>query len=414
MKNIIKIICLAAVFVFINTSYSQWFQTSSGTTADLNAIHFRGVQTGFACGENGLILQSIDYGLTWFPVVSGTTEDLNDILMADPFLGFAVGNNGVICRTTNGGATWNAQNISGGSYVEISMNAFISPTVLFAVNSTGLVFKTTDLGVSWTSLFSPAGIAPNCGFFPNHTTGFAAGPSSTIKRTTNSGASWQTVYSSTGTLNSVYVSAIFENYAWAVGSSGKYLRSTNSGLNWIVSIPTTSNAYNDVYFPVEVPGSTGWIVGNSGIILKTTNYGVTYMQQQSPVNANLNSIFAPGSDNYGWIAGDNGTILRTLNGGVIGITQISGNVPESFSLCQNYPNPFNPETNIKFTVPKSAAVKLIIYDITGREVETLVNQQLSAGTYKVDWEASAHPSGVYYYMMSSDNFKQTNRMALIK
>lgn len=104
-----------------------------------------------------------------------------------------------------------------------------------------------------------------------------------------------------------------------------------------------------------------------------------------------------------------------------GINQISSEVPEKFSLSQNYPNPFNPFTKLKFSIPNAPlsfgeglGVGLIIYDVLGREVQKLVNEQLSPGTYEVDFDGSNLPSGVYYYTLISDSFTETKGMVLIK
>jgi len=83
-------------------------------------------------------------------------------------------------------------------------------------------------------------------------------------------------------------------------------------------------------------------------------------------------------------------------------------------LYRNYPNPFNPSTNIKFDIPKSSDVKLIIYDIAGREITKLVNEMLNAGSYEVSWDASNYTSGVYFYKLISENYIDTKKMVLIK
>ncbi len=88
---------------------------------------------------------------------------------------------------------------------------------------------------------------------------------------------------------------------------------------------------------------------------------------------------------------------------------------------QNYPNPFNPATMIKFEVPtlpliKGAGgmdVRLTIYDLLGREVATLVNEQLKPGTYEVEWNTSAYYSGVYFYKLQTESFTQTRKMLLL-
>ena len=96
------------------------------------------------------------------------------------------------------------------------------------------------------------------------------------------------------------------------------------------------------------------------------------------------------------------------------IKKINEIIPESYKLSQNYPNPFNPKTNIKFDLPKASNIKLIVYDALGREVTTLVNEELKAGSYQVDWDGSGYPSGVYFYRLEVGNFVETKKMLLIK
>ncbi|MGE5315391.1 MAG: T9SS type A sorting domain-containing protein [Acidobacteriota bacterium] len=88
--------------------------------------------------------------------------------------------------------------------------------------------------------------------------------------------------------------------------------------------------------------------------------------------------------------------------------------PKAFSLAQNYPNPFNPSTNIRFTVAKQQTVTLKIYDMLGREVETLVSGQMNPGTYTVQWNARSLSSGVYFYRLQSGEFVQTMKLMLMK
>lgn len=100
---------------------------------------------------------------------------------------------------------------------------------------------------------------------------------------------------------------------------------------------------------------------------------------------------------------------------VIGIEQISNEIPSSFSLSQNYPNPFNPVTSIKYSIPKNSHVLLKIYDVTGKNVQALVNEQQSAGTYKATVKALNMASGVYFYTLEADGIRiDTKKMILVK
>jgi hypothetical protein len=110
----------------------------------------------------------------------------------------------------------------------------------------------------------------------------------------------------------------------------------------------------------------------------------------------------------------NNSFLITFVRSVIGIEPISTVIPGDFFVNPNYPNPFNPATKIKFGLPKSAFVKMSVYDILGREVAVLVNEQLQAGEFQADWNASNFPSGIYFYRIEADNFVKTAKMMLIK
>ena len=90
------------------------------------------------------------------------------------------------------------------------------------------------------------------------------------------------------------------------------------------------------------------------------------------------------------------------------------NIPKGFSLSQNYPDPFNPTTTISFTIPTRSSVSLKIFDILGREVATIVSQELPAGTYSRQWNAAKMSSGIYFYRLQAGSFTQTKRLVLLK
>jgi hypothetical protein len=95
-------------------------------------------------------------------------------------------------------------------------------------------------------------------------------------------------------------------------------------------------------------------------------------------------------------------------------TNLLTNTPEIYQLDQNYPNPFNPETTIRYHLPVQGKVKLVIYDILGKKVATLVDDELSAGEYRINWNAGHMPTGVYFYRLEAGEFVQTRKLLLIK
>jgi hypothetical protein len=110
-------------------------------------------------------------------------------------------------------------------------------------------------------------------------------------------------------------------------------------------------------------------------------------------------------------------ISTAWNGGVVvGIQkEEEGTLPNNFSLSQNYPNPFNPTTKISFQIPEAGNYSVKVFDILGKEVETLVNnEQLSAGKYNVTFNAKNLASGTYIYRLTGNNVNLTNKMLLVK
>ena len=178
---------------------------------------------------------------------------------------------------------------------------------------------------------------------------------------------------------------------------------------------------------------------SSGVLFWATYYGGSHFDKGNSITADGNNniyvtgetfssnfpVFDPGGFAYyqDTKAGYYDAFLLgfTPLGVVTGIKHLTTSIPGNYTLHQNYPNPFNPSTKIKFDLPKSTQAKLIIYDILGREVATLVNEKLNAGSFIIDWDGSSYPSGVYFYRLITmpdsrqvKDFSQTKRMMLIK
>ena len=108
----------------------------------------------------------------------------------------------------------------------------------------------------------------------------------------------------------------------------------------------------------------------------------------------------------------NSVIYINLN--TIGIKKIEKEIPGGYRLYQNYPNPFNPKTKITFDIFNPGKVRLSIYDIAGKEIKTLINEEISTGKYEISFDATGLSSGVYIYRLESGNFSDTKKMSIIK
>ena len=139
----------------------------------------------------------------------------------------------------------------------------------------------------------------------------------------------------------------------------------------------------------------------------------------SPTNGNdfAVKILTDASGNVyvtGASSGGGNDYLTIKYASATGIEIINNQVPDKFSLSQNYPNPFNPSTKINFSIPANDHVKLTVFDAAGKVISVLADDELNAGIYNVDFNASSLPSGVYFYRLSAGSYDETKKMILIK
>ena len=214
-----------------------------------------------------------------------------------------------------------------------------------------------------------------------------------------------------------------------------YKRSIDAGESWGADTRLTNNTAWSLYPSISVSGQVVHVVWNDErdfnneiYYKRSTDAGVSWGFDTRLTNNTALSWFpsvsvSGSSVHVVWQdhRDDNSEIYYKLNptGNPVSILNVSYELPTKFSLYQNFPNPFNPTTSIKFDIQKTTATKLIIYDALGREVTTLVNEQLSAGSYQVDWPAptgdgSNYTSGVYFYTLQAGDYKETKKMLLLK
>ncbi len=210
------------------------------------------------------------------------------------------------------------------------------------------------------------------------------------------------------------------------------------GTPWLNAISTPPYITKFCYTGDPETG-TGW-TEYTGIIKNCG--GVTTGNVEPSPPGDRRYILSSGKDNFTFNHGDTQTVvmaqmiargsnnrnsvtkLKQLsdnvynvfhNGNIsIGINYNPSVVVNSFMLYQNYPNPFNPSTTIKFQIPENTFASLKIYDVSGKEISTVLNENLLRGEYEYNWNASNYSSGVYFYKLETENFTQTRKMILVK
>ncbi|MEO8209901.1 MAG: T9SS type A sorting domain-containing protein [bacterium] len=173
--------------------------------------------------------------------------------------------------------------------------------------------------------------------------------------------------------------------------------------------------------PVGIPVT---VVGAGSYYDSASANSVTVSANQVQFNGRtyyFNRWVGTGSGSY---TGPNPVAQITMNGFIVqkaifdtinvGISNYNNVIPDAFALYQNFPNPFNPTTNIKFDIAKSSFTSIKIYDMLGKEVSNIVNQELTPGSYQFTLNAASFPSGIYYYKIETSSFTEIKKMVLLK
>ncbi|RPI15331.1 MAG: T9SS C-terminal target domain-containing protein [Ignavibacteriae bacterium] len=424
-----------------NNGNNFTFLNGRENTYDINSIDFINNYTGYSVGTNSSIMKTTNQGESWTYNSLGYSYIFNSVCFVNYNTGFIAGGDyqyippysnlkTKIYKTTNAGTNWiliyGNNNELGIASKILFLNQNTGFSTYYKQSSPGGILKTTNCGINWINIIDLGDLYDI--YFQNNTTGFSCGFLGKILKTTNAGENWITLNSEiSNKLYSIFYPSSDTGYA-----TGYHiiLKTTNGGVNWgqQYSGIQYNCIFNSSYFRNN---NTGYMFGQSdgnlgtgslggGIIIKTTNGGINWIQLTSAENlaTNMNTHFHQIDfidSNTAFICGSNGSVLKNTNVfNPIGIRLIGSSIPSYFSLSQNYPNPFNPSTTIKFDIPKSSNVQIVVYDMLGREVDELLNEERKPGSYEVRWDGSRYSSGVYFYKIISDEFVETKKMILIK
>ena len=321
----------------------------------------------------GQIMKTTNGGSTWFPQTIPTNDRMMSIYFLDKNNGWAVGAGGRIVKTTNGGNTWFL--IPSGVVQELRSVQFADVNEGWAVGLGGVILHSIDGGASWSIQNSNTSENLFGVSFVNNVQGWVAGENGTLLVTNNGGVPVELV-SFTADVNGYLVN-----------------------LSWITVSELNNQGFEIERKTTDYRKKIGFVNGN-GTTTEMQYYSFTdnirLVNNVEKIYYRLKQIDFDGTYEY-----SNEVAIEILQ-------------PDSYLLKQNYPNPFNPSTIISWQLAESNFVTLMVYDVLGNEVVSLINEEKSAGNFEVEFNASALSSGIYYYKLVVGDFVDMKKMILLK
>ena len=372
-------------YISLNNSGS-WVEDSSNTRSKLYNFFYLNNKI-FGIGSNTYI--SYDNGSTWAESGSGLPgfASINSIVEGENFLYAGFGEYwlnadvGGIYRSNDGGKSWD---LVGLENIPIQSIAIARGSVLAQSKGVYLgysLYKSFNNGTTWNLFdsFLPNGIYP-------HKLGSV---NDALFLGTNAG-----VYESDDA-----------GYTWQLNSNGIIKGSLKPypAVDYLYTNFQNNKLSNFIFTKVQ----------NHIYILRQGD--TMWHEVGANISRNVQSIFNLTSDSdYLYAATDSGLWRINLSAITTVDDRKEQKFPSEFNLLQNYPNPFNPTTTIKYNIPQESFVHLKVYDVIGREVALLVNEEKLPGNYEVKFDASGLASGVYFYTLSTGSYTQTKKLVLMK
>ena len=404
-------------------------------------------------GEGAGIFRSTNFGATWSSESKGLTL-LSSTCLLPAANGVMNGTPGAgVYYSSDAGDSWNSR-LAGLTGATISGFADAGGVVL-AATETGLGVS-SDAGQTWTMRSSglPGG-APLTSILVTDTAWFCGVTGKGVYKSVNAGGAWATsnLGFSTSTITTMlaYDSVIYAGTA----DRGLYRRKTGQAV-WInISSTIASNLFSalgvhgtrlfagtnglGLYYSDDhgdhwtavnfgLPGGTtpiritGILSQGASVIVSTSDFGVYVSTTNGATWTDVNTGL--GNRAVTAIAIRDGILYAGTSVGGVWTRPISeilgvkesyvGTVPEQYTLSDNYPNPFNPETRINYALPVQSYVRLMVYDMLGREVASLVDGIKPAGSYFANFDASRLSSGVYMYSLQTPGFRTVKKMVLVR
>lgn len=386
-----------------SSSSSQWISSSNGLQGvNLYLIRARSDGDLFA-GTNAGVYRSTDGAQTWSWSITGFVDRNIEYLEIHPDGSLYAADGDKIYRSSDNGTNWInvTGNIPGGE-VEVQGIAFTSSGDVFITTDGFGVLRSTDNGQNWNNVNNGLPDPDVRDIISNSNDVLFVSDGISVYRSTDSGSNWIEILNQLPD-GDVEEFGIGQNdVLFAATYSDGLFRSTDNGDNWTLTLDT------DI-ITIDANGSE--IFAGSELILGGVYFSADNGLTWSEVNDGLPSLqiesltYRPGDKLYA-VVRDNGIYSGDI---ATGLNDPENSIPNQFTLNQNYPNPFNPSTKISWQLPIGGHQSLKIYDVLGKEIATLVNEEKPAGSYEVRFDAAGLSSGIYFYQLTAGDFKETKK-----
>ncbi len=365
--------------------------------------------TAFVSSSTSLYASS-PAGMNWIWTRSSLRP--NALTAVDTLI-YATSMGGGVCYSSDKGNTWTTPSNIGAPDFSTSLavngnNIFIGTYDPIGDLGSGGVYLSTNNGSSWkgTQIVNQSPIGPVLAV--NGTNIYAVNGNNSLLVSTDTASTWDSLLTPAGRISAI----AFSDSEIFVGSYAGILRSIDGGKHWDslnTGLPGSPPGVNCL----TVHGTNVFAGTSAGVyILNNDNTSWTAVNTGLPSASGIMYLAATDSTLY---EGLSGTVWeRPISDMITAVKPPSANTPATFSLFQNFPNPFNPTTVINYQLPVNTLVRLKVYDALGRLVRTLVNENQTAGTHSVTFNASNLSSGVYFYRLSAGNFVSTKKLMLLK
>lgn len=377
MKTYILLFALS--ICFYSTGIAQWRLVTSGTGADLDAIHFIDDEIGFCSGGFTNTLETTDGGETW---TRGNSQGIRDFSFFDKNFGFGASIvSQSMTRTTDGGLNWGA--ITPPTSNSLWAVSATSASTAYFVGTGGVLWKTTDGGNRVTVGNTGTIKLLTDVIFTSASVGYIVVQTGEIKKTENEGRTWKTVYSDS---EAIFTEMFFvdEHIGFVVGLNGNIIKTENAGESWTTLTSNSTNYLQGVNF---FDAKNGIVVGSNGEILSTSDGGISWTTQSSGTTERLKDVVML-SPTKAIVIGDNGIILR--NDLILDLTETV-----SVSGLLTYPNPVSNNLTIS---AREKINSIQIFNTSGALI--IDNKFIEAKTCSFDF--SNYDDGIYFILIRSE------------